>query len=136
LWRATLAWQREIRAALAPHDVSHVQFVLLASLWWIEEHDEPPTQVTLARHAGTDQMMTSQVLRKLEQRELLTRVPDPADSRARRLSLTVAGHAVIVAALPAVETVDERWFGQLGRRRTAFTADLATLADGAGNDRA
>jgi hypothetical protein len=30
LWRATLAWQREMRTALAPHGLTHVQFVLLA----------------------------------------------------------------------------------------------------------
>jgi hypothetical protein len=41
------------------------RFVLLASLWWLSERDQqPPTQAQLAAQAGTDQMMTSQVLRK------------------------------------------------------------------------
>jgi hypothetical protein len=30
LWRAMLAWQRRIRAALAPYELTHVQFVMLA----------------------------------------------------------------------------------------------------------
>jgi hypothetical protein len=78
LWRATLSWQRRIRSALAPHDLTHVQFVLLASLWWLEDHEpEPPTQASLAAQAETDRMMTSQVLRKLEARDLLERIPDP-----------------------------------------------------------
>ena len=38
LWRVTLAWQRRIRAALAHHELTHVQFVVLASLWWLGEH--------------------------------------------------------------------------------------------------
>ena len=54
-----------------------VQFVLLASLWWLEEHDEPPTQARLARQGGTDAMMTSQVLRRLEARGLLERRAGP-----------------------------------------------------------
>jgi hypothetical protein len=32
LWRATLRWQRRIVAALKPLGLTHVQFVLLASL--------------------------------------------------------------------------------------------------------
>ena len=35
LWRVTLAWQRAMRAALAPHDLTHVQFVLLTTTWWL-----------------------------------------------------------------------------------------------------
>src|SRR5947199_7006718 len=90
LWHVTLRWQRLIRAALAPHELTHVQFVLLASAWWLAEHEEMPTQQRLASRAGTDTMMTSQVLRKLEDRELITREPDPADARARRIGLTRA----------------------------------------------
>ena len=35
LWHVTLRWQRDIAAALAPLDLTHVQFVLLASTWWL-----------------------------------------------------------------------------------------------------
>src|SRR5207244_5965381 len=81
LWRATLSWQRRIRLALAPHELTHVQFVLLASLWWLEDHSlEAPTQASLAEQAGTDPMMTSQVLRKLETRGLLERAADARDN--------------------------------------------------------
>jgi DNA-binding MarR family transcriptional regulator len=79
LWRVTLSWQRRMRAALAPHDLTHVQFVLLASLWWLQEHGGgPPTQAQLAEQAGTDLMTTSQVARKLADRQLLAREADPA----------------------------------------------------------
>src|SRR3954469_18134815 len=80
MWQVTLAWQRAMRAALAPHDLTHVQFVLLATTWWLGQ-DEPPTQQALAAQAGTDTMMTSQVVRKLAERGLLTRQQDPADAR-------------------------------------------------------
>ena len=105
-----------------------MQFVLLASLWWLEDHDErPPTQTRLAQQAGTDLMMTSQVTRRLEVRGLLKRAPDAADSRARRLSLTAAGRTVVARALADVEAVDEQYFAALGRRRDAFLDALVTL---------
>ena len=100
---------------LAPHGLTHVQFVLLASLWWLEGHDDhPATQARLAQQAGTDPMMTSQVTRKLEARGLLKRAVDPADSRARQLRLTATGRALVGRALSDVEAADDDYFASLG----------------------
>ena len=52
LWHATLRWQRGITAALAPLDLTHVQFVLLACTWWLNTHGEHPNQLAVARHPG------------------------------------------------------------------------------------
>ncbi len=128
LWRATLAWQRSIRAVLAPHDLTHVQFVLLASLWWLQEHGGEPTQARLAGHAGADPMMASQVIRKLEARGLLERHLDPADSRARLLRLRPAGRALLAGALAEVEAADDAYFAVLGPDRGSFLACLGTLS--------
>jgi DNA-binding MarR family transcriptional regulator len=129
LWRTTLSWQRRIRVALAPHGLTHVQFVLLTSLWWLEDHEpERPTQARLAEQAGTAPMMTSQVLRKLEGRGLLERVPDPDDTRARRLHLTGTGRDLIGAALADVEREDGDYFAPLGDRQESFLEALSTLA--------
>ena len=35
LWHVTLRWQRDIATALAPLGLTHVQFVLLATTWWL-----------------------------------------------------------------------------------------------------
>jgi DNA-binding MarR family transcriptional regulator len=108
--------------------LTHVQFVLLASLWWLEDHErEPPTQARLAQQAGTDPMMTSQVMRKLESRDLLERAADPSDSRARRLRLTAGGRRLVARALADVEAADEQYFAALGGRRDAFAKALAAL---------
>jgi DNA-binding MarR family transcriptional regulator len=64
-------------AVLKEHDLTHVQFVLLANVWWL---GDGPTQRRLAEHAGTDPMMTSQVLRTLEGKGLVTRVVEAADA--------------------------------------------------------
>ncbi len=47
LWRVTNSWQRTIRAALAPFDLTHVQFVLLAVLTSMDR-SAPVTQRNLA----------------------------------------------------------------------------------------
>ena len=65
-------------AALRPLGLTHVQFVLLASTWWLTDvAHETVTQRRVAEHAGTDATMTSQVLRALEARGLVTGCPTP-----------------------------------------------------------
>jgi DNA-binding MarR family transcriptional regulator len=120
-----------MRLVLTPHELTHVQFVLLASLWWLEEHDgQPPTQARLAAQAGTDPMMTSQVIRKLEARGLLERALDPSDARARHLQMTARGRAVVASALADVEAADGDYFAAIGDGRDAFIEALGTLSAG------
>ncbi|BFV60033.1 MarR family transcriptional regulator [Kitasatospora sp. CMC57] len=115
LWHATLRWQRGIATALAPLDLTHVQFVLLACTWWLNGQGEHPSQQALARQAGTDVKMTSQVLRTLEAKGLVEREVDPADSRARRLRVTAAGAELAPRAIGAVEQVDTEFFSPVPR---------------------
>jgi DNA-binding MarR family transcriptional regulator len=111
LWHATLRWQRMIAAALKPVGLTHVQFVLLAVLWWfVQERGERPTQRALAQQAGTDPMMTSQVIRALEGKGHATRRQHPEDSRAIELDLTPSGKRVAIKAIKLVEAVDANFF--------------------------
>jgi DNA-binding MarR family transcriptional regulator len=128
LWQVTNRWQAAQRAALKPFGLTHVQFVLLASLTWLNgATHEPVTQRLLAEHAATDPMMTSQVVRALEARGWLTREPHGTDRRAIVLTVTAEGRALVNRAVHAVEGVDEAFFGPLGTRQDAFTAALRTL---------
>ena len=122
LWHVTLRWQRDIAAALAPLGLTHVQFVLLATTWWLNSHGENPNQLTLARQAGADVKMTSQVLRKLEAKGLIQRDVDTADTRAKRLGVTGRGAALAEQAIAAVEAADAKFF-----RPIPDTAALLTM---------
>ena len=110
LWRLTLRWQREIAAALAPLDLTHVQFVLLATTWWLNSAGPAPNQLAVATAAGTDVKMTSQVLHKLEDKGLLTRETDPAETRAKLLRVTPAGADLAKRASTIVEATDTEFF--------------------------
>ena len=115
LWRVTLRWQRAIAAALRPLGLTHVQFVLLASAWWLTQvAGEKPTQRRLAEHAATDPMMTSQVLRVLEGRGLVTRAADPDDSRALRVAVSESGAQLALEAIRVVEAADADFFAAAG----------------------
>lgn len=110
LWHTTLRWQREIAAALAPLGLTHVQFVLLACTWWLNKEGEHPNQLAVARQAGTDVKMASQVLRTLELKGLIEREVDPSDTRSKRLRVTGAGSELAQRAIEAVELADAQFF--------------------------
>jgi DNA-binding MarR family transcriptional regulator len=132
LWHATLRWQREVAAALAPSGLTHVQFVLLSCAWWLNEHGIVPNQLQLARQAGTDVKMTSQVVRKLEAKGLLERETDQDDTRAKRLRVTGAGTALALGAIGRVEAADAAFFRPLtsaGTPPAEITALLRRLAE-------
>lgn len=141
LWRVTNAWQAAQRAALHTFDLTHVQFVLLASLTFLggtydaaamglDSDGGPVTQRDLANHAHTDPMMTSQVLRALEAKRLVRRGPHPNDARARALTVTREGATLANAANAAVEAVDRTFFGALRDDQLCFTRMLRRLAEG------
>ena len=144
LWRATNLWQRGVREALREVELTHVQFVLLAGAAWLTREGVDGaapgsagvvSQAQLAQHAGSDVMMTSQVVRELERRALLERAPHPIDRRARALAVTPAGRSLLERARPLVERADAGYFAPLGGRLPKLTRRLRDLVDGAAGER-
>jgi len=129
LWQVAMVWQRGVRAALAEAGLTHAQFVLLASAGWLEARSaerggEIVTQALIAAHARTDAVMTSEVLRTLEKKALLQRLPHPTDARARRIALTDEGRALARRSTALVEAVDASFFGAPGTELQALARIL------------
>jgi DNA-binding MarR family transcriptional regulator len=122
LWKVSNAWQRKQRAALEPFQLTHSQFVLLATATWFGAH-ETLTQARLAELSGVDPMTTSQVVRTLEAAQLLERLRHPDDPRAKAIVVTQAGRAKAALAVVAVEEVDAAFFAPLSDR----TAELVEM---------
>jgi len=96
---------------------------------WLEKSDVIVSQVVLARHAHTDVMMTSTVLRALEEKGLLRREPHPHDTRARRVLLTETGRQMVEQTVPAVEAADARFFGGLPDSGDGLTRAMRVLVE-------
>ncbi|MFC4913899.1 MarR family winged helix-turn-helix transcriptional regulator [Actinomadura gamaensis] len=128
LHHAALSWRQALDAGLRPLGLTHTQFNLLASVNWLTGQDGPPTQQAAAELSGADRMMTSKVLTTLEARGLLTRVPDPDDSRAKRLVVTPAGRDLVSRAVQVAAEVDAAFFGA-GPDREALRLRLREMAE-------
>lgn len=127
LWLASNAWQRQMRRALQPWNLTHVQFMILASVQLLGEESEGcVTQRNVARFAGIDENMTSQVIRTLEDDGLLERQKHPTDGRAFRLVLTEKGAALTADARVEVRKVSQAFFAPIGDRGEEL-ADLLRI---------
>ncbi|MGP6207707.1 MarR family winged helix-turn-helix transcriptional regulator [Cuniculiplasma sp. SKW3] len=127
LWQTMNLWQRKMRAALRESGLTHVQFVILASTLWLNEHGMETTQIMIARFARADVMMTSQVLRSLEEKELVLRSKNPSDTRSHLISLTERGRNLIGKSIKVVEDTDGAFFAILDDNINDFIGMLRKL---------
>lgn len=111
LWQTTVTWQRLIKKALEPHDISHAQFVIMAVSLWLEEHHQDPTQVAIARLSKLDKMTVSKSLKKLVVQGYVSRKESQRDTRAKWVHLTSQGKSLVSKLIPLVEQIDAEFFG-------------------------
>jgi DNA-binding MarR family transcriptional regulator len=106
LWKATNLWQREIKKTLKKFNLTHTQFVILASSYWLTSKTENITQVEIANFIDIDKMMTSNVIRKLIEKKLLKRKEHKTDTRAKTINLTEKGIETLKKSVKEVENFD------------------------------
>jgi DNA-binding MarR family transcriptional regulator len=94
--RAARAVARRFDEALRPLGLTNGQFSLLMSL----NRPRPPTIANVAALLAMDRTTLTANLKPLQRRGLIAVTIDPADRRSRRLRLTAAGRALLVAAVP------------------------------------
>lgn len=127
LWQVTNLWQRKIKKALEEYDLTHSQFVLLASILWLSQGEESVTQILLSAHTKIDPMTTSTVLRTLQAKGLLSRQEHATDTRAKTVALTDSGVKIAQLAVKVVEKFDKDFFTPLGQDSAEFNGKLQEL---------
>ncbi|WP_343707161.1 MarR family transcriptional regulator [Flavobacterium sp.] len=127
LWQVTNLWQREIKKALEQYNLTHSQFVLMASIHWLILHEQEVTQIILSAHTKIDPMTTSTVLRTLQQKELVKRQEHKTDTRAKTVVLTDFGKEIIKKAIVTVEKFDEDFFSVSGVNVKDLNRNLIAL---------
>ena len=127
LWQVTNLWQRELKKALEEFDLTHSQFVLMASTHWLTLQKQDVTQVLLSSHTKIDPMTTSTVLRNLQAKGLLKRQEHSTNTRAKSVALTDKGREIIKEAVITVEKFDQLFFGKLADETKNFNKNLLLL---------
>jgi DNA-binding MarR family transcriptional regulator len=115
------------RPLLADLGLSMWGYIALSHL----AHAPAETQLALAQAISYDKTRLIGLLDELEADGLITRTPDPADRRARIISLTAAGTRRHAAARRAIREMEDDVLADVSAaERTRLRRTLARLADG------
>ena len=99
LWQVSKLWQRHLTLALQYLNLPSTQAVILANVLRLGEEGRTVTQSLLSAATKVDPMTTSQALRSLEQKRLITRRTSRTDLRAKQVQLTPRGRTVAFEAV-------------------------------------
>ena len=130
LWRVVHRYVREIDRVLAPVELTHLQFTVLALTAWMERSGDPVTQAAVARFGDVHPMQVSQVLKALEAKGMVERSRNAPDTRAKRLETTEAGVAALRRAMPLAIEVQQQFFRRAGSPEGGFLTDLLRIDAG------
>lgn len=125
--RAYNKWHGEIKLQLKSLDLTHPQFVVMASLGYLLHSEAEVTQVMISKLSGIDVMTVSQIITLLEKKKFITRVEHSTDTRAKSVTISSNGLSILKQAIPVVETIDNRFFGSLKAQQSTFIELLKTL---------
>ncbi|GHT06223.1 hypothetical protein FACS189423_11090 [Bacteroidia bacterium] len=122
-------WQEKHERVLKRHyNLSHMQYAVLASVYWLILHSEKEvTQTILARHTKIDPMTISQVFKVLEKKNYIFRQRHSTDVRANSVFLTEQGKELMKDAVASVIEVDTKFFQVLGKNIKNFNKELLLL---------
>jgi DNA-binding MarR family transcriptional regulator len=121
------------RALKKHHDLSHMQYAVLASVCWLVYHSNKlVTQSLLAQHTKINPMTISQIFKVLEAKGYIYRAKHPTDPRAKIVNLTDEGNELMQSAFRTIWDVDTKFFKVLGKnvsRLNSFLYDLLIAND-------
>ena len=83
LYNLTTLLQRRMKRELDLLDITHMQFVLLATLKRLSKSNKPITQIEIATESKADKMMVSKVLRTLQTKGFVTRKENSKSTRQK-----------------------------------------------------
>src|SRR5437867_1930647 len=114
LWRLTTKVRVAVDRVLAPLDLTHAQYTLLASLYGFSRSGARPSQRELAEWTGLEPIFVSKLARALEHSGLIERAEHATDPRALQLRLTARGAEVAERAIAIVHAFQEDFTAPIG----------------------
>ena len=127
LYHLTTLLQRTMKRELDKIELTHTQFIILATVFKLSQTNKNVTQIEIATESKTDKMMVSKILRTLQNKNLLTRQEHSTDTRAKIILLTEDGKTLFKKAFSIVKEVEQSFFEPLAQRKDDFNSSIKLL---------
>jgi DNA-binding MarR family transcriptional regulator len=129
LWQLSNQWQRGINNVLKSYDLTHVQYILIEGIIQLSEIYHIVTQNSVANHVNANIMMTSKVLRSLEEKGLVLRKSHDTDARANTIDVSKEGRTLYKKVGKSVKHYDDQFFSSLGSKINTFFNTVESLTE-------
>ncbi|MBV9330200.1 MAG: winged helix-turn-helix transcriptional regulator [Alphaproteobacteria bacterium] len=107
------------------NDLTKQQFMVLAAL----EHNEGVSQTALVEITGIDRSTLAEMVRRMLEKDLLSRERTEEDARANAVAITATGRKALRAARNAADRAEKALLDALPpAERTRFIKSLAQIA--------
>jgi len=110
-------------------NVTPVQYAILTAVSVLPDLD----QTSLGQEVGLDRTTTADVVKRLEDRGLVERRPNPSDKRTRHVRLTAEGQTVVDALRGDMARAQERLLAPLRPAERTMLMDLMKILVEANN---
>lgn len=127
LWQVSTIWRQYIENLLDPLRLSHPEFVVLATSFWLKRSHDHVMQTDIAKHTKLSNMHVSKVLRALEKKLLIQRTMHAKDTRAKSIIVSREGSMLLRKAIKQVESFDRNFFAPLEAKMVEFNQLLNSL---------
>lgn len=116
-WKTYSLWSRKIKLELKELGLTHVQFVVLATVFEMTKEMKEVTQKEISDFSGIDIMSVSLALKFLVAHKYASRKENKSDTRAKNVAITKTGEALLMEAFIVVKKIDEQIF-KLNQKET------------------
>lgn len=127
LYHLTALLHRKVKKELDTLNLTHTQFIILATLYRLLDKQDNITQVDIATESQMDKMMVSKVLRNLQQKKLVSRIEHSYDTRAKVVVITPSGIELVNQAYVLVKKVELNFFKVLGGDKIQFEGQIQKI---------
>jgi DNA-binding MarR family transcriptional regulator len=109
IWKTSNEWEKYINSLLSPFGLIQSEICHLISIIQLVQTQKHVTQIELSRSIGTTPMSTSKILRGLEKKGLISRIPGK-DPRSKTIQITKQGMQILIATAPILAEADQTFF--------------------------
>lgn len=127
LWQVSTLWRQHIEEILVPLRLSHPEFIVLATSFWLKRARDHVMQIDIAKQTKLSNMHVSKTLRALEKKLLIQRSAHISDTRAKSIVVSREGLMLLRQAVKQVESFDQQFFASLGLQSAEFNRLLSSL---------
>lgn len=109
LWKAANLLQKSHEVVLKDYGITPAQFSVMTCLVFLN-HDHDVTSAMMAKHAGIDKMMISDLVKTFAKKKLITTEQNPQDGRSFFIRPTQTCVEITNKAVKAIEEIDDQFF--------------------------